>query len=72
MTNYDKIKSMKIKKLAEFLIREIGIPTYANDGDGYIDEWEEDKFLCSDGKMFDRKDFAICHELKWLNEEERK
>ena len=72
MTNYDKIKSMKIEKIAEFLIREIGIPTYANDGDGFIDEWEEDKFLCSDGKMFDLKDIAICHELKWLNEEERK
>lgn len=72
MKNYDKIKFMNIEQLAEFNVRKIEVTTWANDGDGYIDEWEEDKFLCSDGKMFDRKDFAIYHELKWLNKEVKK
>lgn len=72
MKNYDKIKSMNIEQLAEFNVRKIEVPTWANDGDGYIDEWEEDKFLCSDGKMFDQKNFAIYHELEWLNMEVKK
>ena len=69
MKNNDKIKSMNIEKLAEFNVRKIEVPTWANDGDGYIDEWEEDKFLCSDGEMYYEKSEAIKHEVKWLEAE---
>ena len=69
MKNYDKIKSMNIEQLAEFNVRKIEVPTWANDGDGYIDEWQEYKFLCSDGKMYFEENEAIKHEIEYLESE---
>ena len=62
MTNFEKIKQMSIEEMVKNNVRKIQVSTYANDGDGYVDEWEEDMYVCSDGTIFSSQREGIIHE----------
>lgn len=67
MKNHEYIRQLRVKKLAEFLVR----PEEVNEGDEGLDgEWCDfyvTHYICPDGGWAYDYDDAVLHTIDWLN-----